>query len=57
MESLSDELLCLILSYIDPWTLVRSVQYVSKRLRRLALENKLWLAFLPQLQGAGASSI
>jgi hypothetical protein len=46
MESLSDELLCAILSHIDAWTLSRSVQYVSKRLRRLSLENHLWHSLL-----------
>jgi F-box-like len=45
MDSLSDELLCSILAHLDPWTLSRSVQYVSKRLRRLALENRLWYTF------------
>lgn len=45
MDSLSDELLCSILAYLDPWTLSRSIQYVSKRLRRLSLENRLWYTF------------
>jgi F-box-like len=47
MDRLSDELLCAILSHIDPWTLARSVQYVSKRLRRLAMDNQLWYSFVP----------
>ena len=42
MDGLSDELVCLILRYLDPWTLSTTVRYVSKRLCRLTLENKLW---------------
>lgn len=45
MDGLSDELVCLILRYLDPWTLSTTVQYVSKRLRRLTFENKLWSEF------------
>jgi len=45
MDSLSDELLCSVLSHLDPWTLSGSIQYVSRRLRRLALENRLWYTF------------
>lgn len=55
MDGLSDELLCLILSYLDPWTLTKAVQYVSKRLRRLSLEDKLWYEFtgIPRLRSGG----
>ena len=45
MDGLSDELVCLVLSYLDPWTLSTAVRYVSKRMRRLPLENKLWYEF------------
>ena len=47
MDTLSDELLYCILSYVDPWTLLGAVQYASKRFRRLVLENHLWYAFHP----------
>lgn len=42
MNTLSDELLCYILGYVDAWTLFSSVQFVSKRLRRIALVNQFW---------------
>jgi hypothetical protein len=44
MDQLSDELLCLILSYVDLWQLCDNIQYVCKRFHRLALENQLWYA-------------
>jgi len=53
MDQLSDELLCLIFSYIDPWRLCHNVQYVCKRFRRIALENQLWYGrSLPYLKFA-----
>src|SRR5579859_4938203 len=45
MEQLSDELLYLILHYLDPLTLSGSISLVSKRFRRLSLENRLWYLF------------
>jgi F-box-like len=46
MERLSDELLCQILDYLDPWTLLKTVQPVCRRFRRVALEAKLWHNFV-----------
>lgn len=42
MNTLSDELLCCIFGYADTCARLVSVQFVSKRLRRIALENQFW---------------
>ena len=46
MERFSDELLCQIFNYLDPWILLRTVQPVCRRFRRVALETKLWYNFV-----------
>lgn len=53
MDPLSDELICSILSHVDAWTLFKSVQFVCKRLRRLAFENRLWYGFVESSSGHG----
>jgi hypothetical protein len=47
MNMLSDELICCILDHVDAGTLLSSVQFVSKRLRRIALENQFWYRISP----------
>lgn len=47
MNTLSDELICCILDHVDARTLLSSVQFVSKRLRGIALENQIWYRISP----------